>query len=354
MSNKTKQKKKGLVSDSHRKKEPQVLKDRIGKYLRERTGNYVFDEFSDGYLERANLTHILKGVPIPISKKDMENLNTLKVAKNMAYVIGCDINFKYREEYLSFIKSAFGDDFVKALIATAVELAEKKEFIDACVILRGALLLDPDNQDAIYCYARACHDIYQIADNEDFVGRFKAESMEAFEKVTIKAPEFDMGYYFLGYAYMNLGLYLKAKLTFAEFTKKTSDEKLKAEVTEWMKKLEEPVKIEEGYNRIISGRYDEGIGILKPYCEDDRFNSWWPLWYYIGIAENARGNFAQAVDSLKQALSLSPSNTDCMEEVIKAYEKLGDETNIKKYRKKIDIVNKNREEERVDKNPGIS
>ena len=77
----------------------------------------------------------------------------------------------------------------------------------------GALFVDPDSADALYCYGRACRDAYEKGEGEEYVGRFKAESLEAFEKLTLKKPDFDMGFYFLGYGYLNLGLYVKAKLT---------------------------------------------------------------------------------------------------------------------------------------------
>ena len=41
-------------------------KDRIGHYLVPHLSEMVFDELSDGYLERAGITDILKGVPVPV------------------------------------------------------------------------------------------------------------------------------------------------------------------------------------------------------------------------------------------------------------------------------------------------
>ena len=56
------------------------------------------------------------------------------------------------------------------------------------------------------------------------MGRFKAESLEAFEIATIKNPQLAEAFYFLGYSYVNLGLYIKAKLTWDEFMKLSTDE----------------------------------------------------------------------------------------------------------------------------------
>ena len=186
------------------------------------------------------------------------------------------------------------------------------------------------------------------------MGRFKAESLEAFEKLTLAKPDFDMGYYFLGYGYLNLGLYMKAKLTWEEFMKLSGNGEMKSEIARWLEKLSEPVKIEEGYNKVISGRFQEGIDILSPYREDPRFNNWWPLWYYLGLAYDELGDDETAKECLLKVLTLSPSNTEVMEALAAIYEAEGDEEKAEKYRHKVKVVKENREAEKVERNPGLS
>ena len=213
---------------------------------------------------------------------------------------------------------------------------------------------ESDVYTALYCYGRACRDAYEKGEGEDFVGRFKAESLEAFEKLTLAKPDFDMGYYFLGYGYLNLGLYMKAKLTWEEFMKLSGNGEMKSEIARWLEKLSEPVKIEEGYNKVISGRFQEGIDILSPYREDPRFNNWWPLWYYLGLAYDELGDDETAKECLLKVLTLSPSNTEVMEALAAIYEAEGDEDKAEKYRHKVKVVKENREAEKVERNPGLS
>lgn len=339
--------------------EEKYFEDRIAEYLIPKIkSDYIFDELSDNYLERANITDILKGVPVPIKRTDFENMSTVGIARNMAFVMGSDINFKYRENYREYILRTFTKEFVMPLLNEGVDLAAKGEYLDACVMFRAAIILEPENKDAFYCYGRALRDAYENGDGEEFIGKFKAESLEAFEKLTLKAPEFDMGFYFLGFAYINLGLYLKSKLTWDRFMELSGDAKLRKEVQELLNKLDDPCKIEEGYNCILSGRFEEGIAILSDYEEDIRFNNWWPLWFYLGVAYNHLDMPREAEKKLTKSLALSPSNVEVMEELVKTYEKSDNLEMIKKYQNKIKIVKENaeldREIAREEKIPGLS
>lgn len=333
----------------------QVLQDRIGEYLLPYVEDFIFDELSDSYLEKAGIADILSGVPVPIRKSELSGgLSTLTIAKNMAFIIGCDINFKHRDNYVAYILRTFTAEFVKPLLNEGIEAAAKEDYNYALICFRGALLIDPESVDALYCYGRACKDAYETGEGEEYIGRFKAESLEAFEKVTLKKPDFDLGYYFLGYAYLNLGLYVKAQLTWKSFMELSENEEQKAEVQEWLDKLVEPVKIEQGYNHILSGRYNEGIDILSGYMEDERFNTWWPLWYYLGVAHKALGDSETAEKDFLQVLKLSPSNIETMKELVELYEACGDAQRAEKYKGKIEIVKSNMEKDRAEKQSHLS
>ena len=74
------------------------------------------------------------------------------------------------------------------------------------------------------------------AKGREYIGRYKAESLDAFERLTLKKPDFDMGFYFLGYGYLNLGLYVKAKLTWETFMELSENQEQKDEVAGWLEK----------------------------------------------------------------------------------------------------------------------
>ena len=76
-------------------------KDRISQYLTPHLSEMVFDELSDGYLERAGIKDIMAGVPVPIRKSELGSISTLAISRHMAFVIGCDPAFQYRENYIA-------------------------------------------------------------------------------------------------------------------------------------------------------------------------------------------------------------------------------------------------------------
>lgn len=324
------------------------LEDRIGEFLVPHLKDFIFEELSESFLEKLGLADVMKGVPVPLRKTELNKITILAIALNMAFVIGCDPNFQYRDNYIQFILKAFDKRFAQGLVADGVDGATKNDYDYACIQFRAAMLIDPENVDALYCYGRACKDAYELGEDEDFIGRFKAESLEAFEKVTLKRPDFAEAYYFLGYGYINLGLYVKAKLTWEEFIKLSNDEEMKKEINERLALLVEPVKIEEGYNLVLSGKFADGIEILSRYTEGE-YKDWWPLWFYLGTAYQGLEMPEEAIENYLKVLKLSPSNLEAMEELVRMYEVVGDAEKVEKYTKKMGVIKGNMELDRLEK-----
>lgn len=370
--------------------------DRIGELLTDHLKEMIFDELSDAYLEKAGVADILKGVPVPIRKSEMTGITVLKIALNMAFVFGVDPGFKYKENYVQYILRNFDKNFSNGLIAKGLDEAQDEKFEESCIYFRAALQVDPDNANAYYCYGRGLKDRYErlsqddeLADigsydrsaREDIIGRYKAESMEAFEVAVEKDPELADAYYYLGYAYLNMGLYVKAKLVWDKYMElsgkapSTGDDNMdkarkeaREDIEMRLAQLAEPVKIEEGYNLILTGKFEEGIKALKPYT-DGKFSGWWPLWFYLGTAyrelakasraeyeasgegdasadEVTRGAYEEAARHFTQVLRLDPSNKDAMNELVEIYKFLGNSQMAEKYTKKIAIISENAEADR--------
>lgn len=196
--------------------------DRIGIYLKKYTRDFVFDQLSDAYIMRTGFNN-LNGIPVPLRKRDFErflNGNGLEldlIIDNIGWIMGIDPKFEYIENYLKFLDAFNNEKIVKTLVMKGCDYAENKDYDTAVIHFRAALCIQPYDIDAMYNYALACRDIYLASDEEDYIGRFKAESIDYFELLVLIYPEFSQGYYYLGYSYLNLGLYIKAKLTWEKF-----------------------------------------------------------------------------------------------------------------------------------------
>lgn len=322
-----------------------MKKDRIGKYLEKYGDEFVFDEFSPKYLEKERLSDIMKGVPVPLRTRDVVDFHGPKglplahLAENMARVMGINPDFQYAPSYMRYIRKYFNDKIVDALVKEGRDEAEEGQLDHAAIHFRAALLFSPEDLHAMYSYARACRELYLAEEGGDpnYIGAFKAESMEYFERCTQVHPAFAQAWYFLGYAYLNMGLYLKAALVWKEFLKRSRNGKDKKEIRERLEQLEDPVKIETGCNHMLAGRFEQGLSTLEPYVET-RYESWWPLHYYLGVGYSRTGEAERAIRHFKRALSLSPSHGESMEELSALYEALGDSVLAEKYRKKRELV----------------
>lgn len=320
--------------------------DRIGRYFKKYLGRFLFVEFSEEFMKKLNIEDIAKGVRVPIRPEDLkefaggEGVSATKIAENMVWVVGCDPNFTYAEKYKEYMARFFNKQLAMDVLMKGVQAINMKEMEIACIHFRAALFLRPDMMEAMYNYARVCREIYMESDDEESIGWFKAECLDTFEQLTLDFPDFDQPYYFLGYLYLNLGLYTKAGVTFEKFMTIAKDPQAVQEVSQRLRQIAEPRKIEEGCNLIISGKYQEGLNILIGYTASD-YETWWPLHLYLGTAYEELGNDTMAESEYKRTLQLNAGNLESMDGLIRIYERRDDLENYKKYTQKKELVIEN-------------
>lgn len=236
----------------------------------------------------------------------------------------------------------FKDGLKVDILMAGVRFVEKKDLVKACIHFRAALALDPNMMEAMYNYARVCREIYTEVDDEDEekIGRFKAEFIDLLEQLTIDFPDFEQPYYFLGYAYLNMGLYEKAGLIWEKFLLICKDPQVQAEIAQRLGQIAEPRKIEQGCNHVISGRYQEGLITLLQF-QNSTYDTWWPLHFYLGIAYEELGNLDMAKNSYEKTLRLNAAQMEAMDGLIRIYSQQGNDEMVEKYTKKKAIVEEN-------------
>ncbi len=320
--------------------------DRLNKYFSKYLKSFLFVEFSDEFMQKLDITDIAKGVKVPIDPHDLkkfaggEGVSTTQIAENMVWVVGCDPNFKYAEAYKQFMKLFFNEKLSEDIFMRGVAAVQENDLENACIHFRATLFLEPNMMTAMYNYARVCREIYLSADDEEIIGSFKAEAFTIFEELTIQYPDFDEPYFFLGYAYLNMGLYEKAGLTWEKYLPIAKNPQALQEIAKRLREIDMPRKIESGCNAIISGKYQEGLNILLTFVGSD-YDTWWPLHFYIATAYEELGNDVLAEDEYKKTLRLNAASIDSMDGLIRIYNKRGDEENINKYKRKKELVCQN-------------
>ncbi|MBQ6495776.1 MAG: hypothetical protein IJI74_01265 [Firmicutes bacterium] len=330
----------------------QLREDRIGRYFRKYLNKFVFVEFSPEFIASNKAGELMKGVPIPLRKKEVKEfagghgIDFLVLAENMAWVMGCDPHFKYTESYCKILKKLYNYKLYEGMMKEGRDFAERGEMDSACIHFRAALCMKYDYMHAMYSYARACRVMYENSRNEEYIGRFKAEALDWFEILTETHPRFAMGYYYLGYTYLNMGLYGKAQLAWGNYLKFGRNGKDRREITKRIQQIAHPVAIEDGCLKIGAGRYEEGIEILEPYLKS-QFNDWWPLHYYLGRGYVQADRIPDAVAEFKKVLTMNGSHLETMRELLSIYEMEEDRANIKKYKEKIALIEAALEEERA-------
>lgn len=339
-------KKKAKVELTEKKPEEYDIKsrpDRVSIFFRTYTEAFIFTELQDEFLQRAGNLEFMRGIPVPLRREDVAEFDKdagLKLpvlCENMARIIGIDPKFPHRDAYMAFMEKLFPKKLAMYLVKEGRDEAEKKDYDHGAIHFRAALCFDPTNLHAMYSYARVCRELYLAGEEEAYIGCFKAESMEYFELIVSIHPNFAQAYYFLGYAYLNLGLYVKAQIAWEQYLAKGKIMKDRQEIKKRLAQIADPVQIEKGYNAVLAGRYEEGIGILERYLESS-FRDWWPMSYYLGIAYHALGEISEAISSFTHVLTLNASHVESMDELGKIYGEIGNQEKEKKYRKKAMLI----------------
>lgn len=324
------------------------MNNRLNKYFSFLGEEYVFIELTPDYYKRIHMD-FMRGVPLPVKRKYVEGLAENQGVEfslftmGMISIIGIDPDFEYVSKYVKLLEY-MNDKIAHVAVNVGVGLAQTGKLEQAAVNFRAAMVIDPSNTNALYNYILVCRDIYVKSDDKELVGDFKEEVLECLLKLREMKPDMAMARYFLGYAYINMGLYSMAADEWNEFLRLAAGGPEIEEIRARLDDIEDPIIIERGYTDIMEGNWQRGMDILEQYIDSD-YMSWWPLKYYLGVGCNRLGRHKEAIELLKKAAAENPSSPEIVAELVIANEALNDEVNAEKYRRKLKILNTPPEEE---------
>ncbi|MGL5713637.1 MAG: tetratricopeptide repeat protein [Paraclostridium sp.] len=246
-------------------------------------------------------------------------LSSMSIADAMMYIIGIDSKFKYNDEYKKFlnaIESNLEVDLKAYMGYMSRKYFEVGEYTDAFIYLKASVTLYPNNIDSLYHLAIVGQELakqYQKDSEEDAMGTFLLDAIDALQQVIDIDENFALAYYHLGYHYYNQSQYIKSKVTWQEAMKLGIEDELSAEIQEIIGKMDFKVQYEEGYNLIFQGKNEEGLEKLLPLADDH--GDWWNLLFMIGLAYRNMNDIGQAQKYFEKILIIKPNQVDALVEL---------------------------------------
>ena len=324
--------------------------DKLNEYLKSELKDFMFTEVSEEFLNAADLS-FMKDIPIPIKAEDLKSfmdkgLSTTQIADNISVVIGSDTHFKYVDSYLQYLHKLFDDKLVLVFAGKGEEALKIGNYRRGLAYLRAAMMFKDDALESMFCYANGCRFWYLSMEGEDgcdeLILLLKNESREYFEHCTSAYPQFPQAWYYLGYAYLNMGQYQRTQIAWKHYMTccgEDDPENIK-EIEGRLVELEDPVKIEKGVNLLAGGRLEEGLRILEPYV-DTEYGKWWPLHFNLACAYREMDHPEEAIEGFLKVLELNPSHYDSMIALYELYAEAGDSEKAEKYLNKSKLVSEN-------------
>ncbi len=325
------------------------MKFNIEKHLLVKAENLAFLSIKDdAKLPLKGYSIPNEGMEAPILNEELvkgikdrtaeEALTLSSLANGMIYIIGIDSKFRYNEEYKKFLY-AFDERIEDYIGYMGVKKANEKELTDALIYFKSLITLNKNNINGLYNYALVCQDIAKIHEKnkeEEKMNDFLLEALDKLETIVDIESDFGLAYYQLGYHYYNQKQYVKTMITWEQALKCELDENSIMEIKNELKKIEGKVDYEEGYNLVLQGNAEEGLGKLLPL--KDEYPDWWNLLFFIGLAYRQLGDINESINYFQKILILNPTQVDTIVEIGLCYAMTGNlEKSIEEFRKALDI-----------------
>lgn len=295
----------------------------INDYLKKNADKVSFIELKPGEVIRVNSHTVSSETPLPIMTETLveevkrgnpqDEVKFSNMVNGMIYTIGMDTDFKYRDEYIKTL-ICYDEKIVDYVIHLGMESMKKQRIDDALIYFRTALLIDSKNKIARYNFAitleeraRRAYELKDISLGNEFLIRAK-KNMEK-----IESPEMPLTYYKLGYYHKQFKEYRKSEIMWEKFLRYGKEKELLQEVREELSSIEDDVKYEEGYSKVLESRPMEGLDLLLPLYE--KYDGWWNLSFMIGLAFRQLGETDKAISYFEEVLRLEPGQIDSLNEL---------------------------------------
>lgn len=292
------------------------MRSNLDEFFSPLTDKLVFIELEDKLiLDKFGKTD--SDFMVPVFSKDIVSLaqdensgiKTMQIAEAILYLIGIDSNFKYNDNYIYFLKNNVEKpENLSSYIAKSKY--ENKNYKDALVHLRAAMLLDDKNLGLVYNYAHICKEYMIEASEKEIKEALMKESEEFFEAVLDMDDEHILANYQLAYFKLNEGNTKEALKHLEVAANNPVDNEIAQEANELIMKLNFESKIEQVEALIDELKLEEALDIIDdiPEIKEDK-NLEFRLNYAKGFCLKAFSNFEEAIEAYEKALMIDNTDT---------------------------------------------
>ena len=292
--------------------------------------------------EALELPILLEDLSEKLQKSDEEFMITTEIlVKGIAYLLGVDPNFRYREEYIRILKN-LSPDIVKALLVLGNNTFDQNEKIKGMIFLKGATTLSLNEPKALFNYALALLTIIEdlrrdenpesLKISRERKSIFEKEARNKLEILIEIEPDHALAHYHLGFLYKRDSLFQKSEIIWKKAIEFGLEEHLEEHVSTLLREIEDLVKYEKGYQKVLQG---EGLSGLKELLElEERYPEWWNLHFFIGLAYRQQEEYAKAITYFQRVIELEEQIADPYAEIAISFAAMG------KYQKAIEYFEK--------------
>lgn len=251
---------------------------------------------------------MLSGTSLPIYIEDIKEgiksgdfakeINLKLILKAMLINIAIDPEFIYRDKYEEIL-SYYLKDIASYTKDLSISL-DGKEALKALLYSRAGYLIEPDNLQNSYVYARLLWP-KAFSEANEYKDEFVKESLKILQESIAKDENFSLAYFELGNIYSNLGEYIKANSYYKNALSRVEDEIAKEEIRARQKSIEDEALIEEALYQIGKSNYNKSVSILtKVLSKNKRADAY----YYLAVAYQNLGQYENSILAFRNSLDM--------------------------------------------------
>ncbi len=285
------------------------MKSSIDQYLIDLTDQLAFLNIEDEAL--VGFENTPPDFVIPIFALDIKKMaqtsdgfSTSQIASAILFLLGVDKDFRFKQEYLVFLKNAIDrpESFAAEL---GMQKYDKKSYKEALVYLRAAMLIDPEQKYPLFNYGQIALEFARDTKSKRLAEDLTAEAAIAFEAVLALDEKEPMANFQLGLIALE-DRELDKATKHLEIANLYGDEELKEKSKILLMELDAESKLIEAELLIEEQQYEQASEILESIDEKGIYLTLrFQILFAKGFVLKALGQFEEAIEKYSAALEIN-------------------------------------------------